>query len=92
MATKQRKTASSEATTVNLPGVEATFHQPDHIIPTGEDLSNAADTVRSYLPSRQMTAWFGGLGLLAAFSVIEWPVAAAIGVGTVVARRGGSQE
>jgi hypothetical protein len=91
MATKQRKTSSAEGTTVSLPGVEATFHQPDHYIPTGEDLANAVGTVRGYLPSPQMAAWFGGLGLLAALSVIEWPVAAAIGVGTVVAQRARSQ-
>ncbi len=31
--------------------------------------------------------WYGGLASLAAFSVIDWPVAVAIGIGTEIARR-----
>lgn len=44
--------------------------------------------VRESLPSSRQCAFFGGLGALAALSVIEWPVAAAIALGTVVAQRG----
>ena len=51
------------------------------------NVSGMVDTVRTNLPSREEMAYYGGLGLLAALSVIEWPVAAAIGVGTVVAQR-----
>ncbi|MGI8312849.1 hypothetical protein [Saccharopolyspora hattusasensis] len=90
MATKQRKPAGDEGTTVNLPGVTAEFHRPDHYIPTRDDLTGAAETVRGYLPSGQMIAFYGGLGALAVLSVIEWPVAAAIGVGVAVAQRAGS--
>ncbi|MGI8311814.1 hypothetical protein [Saccharopolyspora hattusasensis] len=97
MATKQRRPAGAETTpsgaggtTVNLPGVTAEFHRPDHYIPTREDLTGAAETVRGYLPSGQMMAFYGGLGALAALSMIEWPVAAAIGVGVAVAQRAGS--
>lgn len=97
MATKQRKPAGAGATssrsegmTVNLPGVTAEFHRPDHYVPTRDDLAGAAETVRGYLPSRGMMAFYGGLGVLAAFSAIEWPVAAAIGVGTAYAQRSGS--
>lgn len=92
MATKQRKPAgagSAEGMTVNLPGVTAEFHRPDHYVPTRDDLAGAADTVRGYLPSRTMMAFYGGLGALAALSAIEWPVAAAIGVGAAVAQRSG---
>ena len=98
MATKQRRTSAATSgaaatRTVNLPGVSAEFHPPDHYIPTRDDLAGAASTVREYLPSREMTLWFGGLAALAAFSVIDWPVAAAIGAGTVVAKRlGGSAQ
>jgi hypothetical protein len=31
--------------------------------------------------------WFGGLGALAVVGVLEWPVALAVGAGTVVAER-----
>lgn len=76
---------TSSGTTVHLPGVTAEFHQPDHYIPTRDDLAETAETIRGFLPSPQMGLWLGGLGALAALSVIEWPVAAAIGAGTVVA-------
>ncbi|MEU6269432.1 hypothetical protein [Saccharopolyspora shandongensis] len=81
--------AAKQATTVHLPGVTAEFHQPDHYIPTRDDLAGATDTVRGYLPSWEMAAFYGGLGALAAFAVIEWPVAVAIGVGAVIAQRSG---
>ncbi|MGI8312972.1 hypothetical protein [Saccharopolyspora hattusasensis] len=68
----------------------AEFHRPDHYIPTRDDLTSTVETVRGYLPSAQMIAFYGGLGALAAFSVIDWPVAAAISVGVVVAQRAGS--
>ncbi|MBB5159650.1 hypothetical protein [Saccharopolyspora phatthalungensis] len=90
MATKQRKPASVEGTTVNLPGVTAEFHRPDHYVPTRDDLAGVAETVRGYLPSRQMMLFYGGLGALAALSVIEWPVAAAIGAGVALAQRSGT--
>ncbi|MEV0052643.1 hypothetical protein AB0H34_19330 [Saccharopolyspora shandongensis] len=89
MATRQRKPAGAGGTTVNLPGVTAEFHRPDHYIPTRDDLTDATEAVRGYLPSRQMMVFYGGLGALAALSVIDWPVAAAIGVGVAVAQRAG---
>lgn len=85
-------TAKTSGTTVHLPGVSAEFHQPDHYIPTRDDLNGAVETVRGYLPSPQMGLWLGGLGAMAALSVIEWPVAAAIGAGTVVAKRTASTD
>ncbi|PKW13127.1 hypothetical protein [Saccharopolyspora spinosa] len=98
MATKQRRPADSEVTattgreamTVNLPGMSAEFHKPDHYIPTRDDLAGAVNTVRENLPSPQMMAFYGGLGALAALSVIEWPVAAVIGVGTAITQRAGA--
>ncbi|WUH89482.1 hypothetical protein OG900_04480 [Streptomyces sp. NBC_00433] len=40
------------------------------------------------LPSPERLAFYGGLGALALVGAVEWPVAAAIGAATVVARRG----
>jgi hypothetical protein len=37
-------------------------------------------------PSGQLL-FYGGLAGVAAFGIIDWPVAAAIGIGTVIARR-----
>jgi hypothetical protein len=82
--------ATKQATTVQLPGVSVELHQPDHYIPTRDDLAGAANSVRGYLPSWEMMAFYGGLGALAAFAVIEWPVAAAISAGAVIAQRSAS--
>jgi hypothetical protein len=37
------------------------------------------------LPSRDQLAFYGGLGVLAVAGVIEWPVAAVVGVGHLLA-------
>ncbi len=87
--TDGKANAGSRSMTVSLPFVTAKFRRPDIRVPGGDDLAGAVDTVRGYLPSPGQAAYYGSLGALAALSVIEWPVAAAIGVGTVVARRSG---
>jgi hypothetical protein len=40
------------------------------------------------MPSRSSMLFFGGLAVTAAVGAIEWPVAAAIGVGSALASRG----
>jgi len=40
------------------------------------------------LPSRSSMLFFGALAVTAAVGAIEWPVAAAIGVGSALASRG----
>lgn len=84
--------SQSHGTTVDLPFVTAQFHTPEIHLPTQKDLTSAADSVRSQLPSRSHAVFYGGLALGAAFSVIEWPVALAIGVGTALVSRSGEQE
>jgi hypothetical protein len=42
---------------------------------------------RMRLPALDSLAWLGGLAALAALSVVDWPVAAAIGVGHVLAQQ-----
>jgi hypothetical protein len=79
--------ATKQATKMHLPGVVVEFHRPDHYIPTREDLAGVANTVRDRLPSGEMMAFYGGLGVLTAFSMIEWPVAVALGAGAVLAQR-----
>jgi hypothetical protein len=39
-------------------------------------------------PPQPKVLFYGGLVLLAAFEVLEWPVAAAVAAGTAVAQRG----
>jgi hypothetical protein len=82
--------------TVNLPFVTAQFRAPEihlpHVhVPGRQEVGALAQTARSMLPSPKTVLYFGGLAALAAIEVIEWPVAAAIAVGTAIARsdRGG---
>lgn len=76
----------SESTTVHLPFVTAQFRLPAVRVPGREDLAHAGTRARGWLPPAEQLAYYGSLGALAAFSVIDWPVAAAIGAGTLVAQ------
>jgi hypothetical protein len=55
-----------------------------------EQAGSAVSTVREHMPSREHALFYGALGGAAALSVIEWPVALAIGVGTALVNRGQS--
>jgi hypothetical protein len=74
--------------TLNLPFVTAQFRAPDLHVPGRQELGNAAREARSMLPSRSSMLFFGGLAATAIVGAIEWPVAAAIGVGAALASRG----
>jgi hypothetical protein len=50
-------------------------------------VADAGHVVAGYLPPPERLVFYGGLGVAAVFGVIDWPVAAAIGVGTAIARR-----
>jgi hypothetical protein len=49
------------------------------------------DAVRDNVPSREHLIYYGGLGALAAFGIVDWPVAAAIGAGVWLAGRRGAR-
>lgn len=53
----------------------------------GQEMDRAMETARTFLPPPERIAYYGGLGLLAALGLMEWPVAAAIGAGTMLAAR-----
>jgi hypothetical protein len=50
-----------------------------------------SNVVRENTPSGDQLLYYGGLGALAAFGVVDWPVAAAIGAGVWIARRHGRE-
>ena len=52
---------------------------------------HASNIVRENRPSADQLLYYGGLGALAAFGVVDWPVAAAIGTGVWIARRHGHE-
>ncbi|WP_340681761.1 hypothetical protein LCL61_23840 [Amycolatopsis coloradensis] len=88
-ATKQ----GARTATVNLPFVTAQFrapelHMPRAHIPNRQEIGSALRVVGSYLPSPKQTVYYGGLALMAAAELIEWPVAAAVAIGTAVAGGG----
>jgi hypothetical protein len=50
-------------------------------------VEDAGRVVAGYLPSPGRLAFYGGLGVAAVVGLLDWPVAAAIGIGTAIARR-----
>lgn len=74
--------------TLNLPFVTAQFRAPELRAPGRQDLGNVARGARSMLPSGKALLFYGGLAATAVAGVIEWPIAAAIGVGTALANQG----
>lgn len=77
--------------TVNLPFVTAQFRVPDVHPPSREDIGAAARGARSMLPPTKSMLFFGGLAATAVVGVLEWPVAAAIGIGSALASRGAAE-
>jgi hypothetical protein len=73
--------ARARTAMVRLPFVTAQFCVPE------VDVGSAVRVVRSWVPTPQRAVYYGDLAALVASSVIGWPVAAAIGVGTAIARR-----
>jgi hypothetical protein len=84
--------------TVNLPFLTAQFRVPEVRVPeirlpevhppSREDLDAAGRKALSVLPSPKALLFFGGLAATAVVGAIEWPVAAAIGIGSALASRG----
>lgn len=82
--------------TLTLPFVTAEFRAPEIHLPSlpvrapdRSDLTGVVSAVRAHLPAPGQAAYYAGLGALGALQIIEWPVALAIGVGTVVAQHYG---
>lgn len=84
--------------TLTLPFVTAEFRAPQLHMPQvhlprvrmpsppigRHEVAAAAQVARSYLPPPRQAVYYGGLTLLAALEVIEWPVAAAMAVGAAL--------
>ncbi|MGP4016135.1 hypothetical protein [Saccharopolyspora sp. 5N708] len=81
---KQQAAASMA---IPLPRVTAEMHTYQIPLPNRANITSAAETVRGQLPSRDQAMFYGGLAAGVAFSLIEWPVALAIGVGNALMRR-----
>jgi hypothetical protein len=84
---------------LNLPFLRVQVRPPDMHLPHVElphlsrrDMGHAVDIARTFLPPPERIMYYGGLGALAAFGLLEWPVAAAIGAGTMIAQRTRSRD
>jgi hypothetical protein len=58
------------------------FHMPQVKLP---DMKEAANKIKSRMPTAEETAYFTGLGIMGLLDVLEWPVVLAVGAGTVIA-------
>jgi hypothetical protein len=99
--TQQEQTSPTQQeqrrpTTLNLGFVTMQFHRPQLRPPqvhlpsprmSRENVDAAMESARSFMPDPREAAYYGGLALMAVLDVIEWPVAAAIGVGSIMFRR-----
>ncbi len=50
-------------------------------------MSDAGHAVAGVMPPADRLVFYGGLGVAAIVGLIDWPVATAIGIGTLFARR-----
>jgi hypothetical protein len=92
-AEQTERTGNGEArreptATLDLPLVTMQFRAPHLHVPGRGDVEAVARGARSWLPEPKAALYFGALAVTAALGVIEWPVAAAIGVGMALASRG----
>jgi hypothetical protein len=77
---------------LDLPFLTAELRIPEIHAPrlprvSRQEATQTARAATGLLPSPEQLVYYGGLGLMAALDVIEWPVALAIGAGTAIARR-----
>ncbi|OPG10188.1 hypothetical protein [Microbispora sp. GKU 823] len=84
---------------LNLPFLRVQLRAPEMHLPhvgmphiSGQDVGHAVDVARTFLPPPERIMYYGGLGALAALGILEWPVAAAIGAGTMIAQRARGRE
>ncbi|WP_214102596.1 hypothetical protein [Acrocarpospora catenulata] len=76
-----------ELLALNLPMVSLQVHRPHMPHMDTSWAERAMETGRKAMPPPERLIYYGGLGALAVIGAIEWPVAAAIGVGTMLASR-----
>ncbi|HEY4420988.1 MAG TPA: hypothetical protein VGN22_15805 [Pseudonocardia sp.] len=77
-------TAQFRVPDIHMPEIR----MPEVHPPTREDLDSAGRKALSVLPPPKTLLFFGGLAATAVIGAIEWPVAAAIGIGSALASRG----
>lgn len=87
-AQRRREAHAEERMDVPVPVLTPKMKVMHIPMPGMSYVGDARRLLAGYLPPPERLAFYGGLGLAAVFGAIDWPVAAAIGVGTMIARRG----
>jgi hypothetical protein len=87
VSTTETRAGGARTATLTLPFMTAQFRAPDLHVPSRQEVGDAARGAWSMLPSGSSMLFYGGLAATAVVGAIEWPVAAAIGVGTALASR-----
>jgi len=84
-----RRAGGTNGNGVNVPVPILTPHlKVVHVPAPGMSyVEDAGRLVAGYLPPPERLAFYGGLGLAAVLGAIDWPVATAIGLGTMIARK-----
>jgi hypothetical protein len=82
---EQRSSEAAHRATIPIPVPEV--HTKRVSVPEKMGQARQALAGRRRPPSGRVLAFYGALAAGAAFGVIDWPVAAAIGLGTIVVRR-----
>ncbi|MFC4534312.1 hypothetical protein [Sphaerisporangium dianthi] len=102
-ATPSKSSANGDLIQLDTPVVSLHVHRPHmpkmprmpgmsrQSTPRGQEMNMAMETARTFLPPPDRLLYYGGLGLLAALGMIEWPIAVVVGAGTIVAARASKQ-
>ena len=81
----QTRHADERAQGATIPIPVPEIHTKRVSVPT--EMGQARQKLTGSLRPSGRLLFYGGLAAGAAFGIIDWPVAAAIGIGTVIARR-----
>lgn len=85
-ARRRAETHAEEGVEVPVPVLTPKVRVMHIPMPGMSYMVDAGRLMAGYLPPPERLAFYGGLGLAAVLGAIDWPVAAAIGVGTMIAR------
>lgn len=88
-AQRRRPARGGEGVSVPVPVLTPSLKVVHVRAPGASYVSDAGRLMAAYLPPPDRLAFYGGLGLAAVIGAIDWPVATAIGLGTMLARRAG---
>ncbi|GAA3432611.1 hypothetical protein [Kutzneria kofuensis] len=83
-----QESGSGYAGTLTLPFATVQWRLPEFSMPIGrQEMEAAVHKVREALPPPTQLAYYAGLGVLAVFEIVEWPVVVVSAAGMIVLQR-----